>query len=63
MGTQISLAAARVNAEMTQEDVSKIMRKSKQTIVNWERGKHQIDAANLAMLADLYKIPVDMIRV
>ena len=36
---QINLAAARVNAEMTQEDTAKAMKVSKTTIVNWEKGK------------------------
>ena len=36
---QISLAAARVNAKMTQEDTAKAMKVSKTTIVNWEKGK------------------------
>ena len=36
---QISLAAARVNAGLTQADVAKEMRLNKQTIVNWEKGK------------------------
>ena len=39
---QISLAAARVNAGMTQEDVAKKMGISKQTIINWEKGKPKI---------------------
>ncbi len=59
---KISLAAARVNAGFTQEDVSKKMRKSKQTIVNWENGRTSIDQANLKALAELYAIPVDNIR-
>ena len=33
---QISLAAARVNACMTQDSVAKAMHVSKQTVVNWE---------------------------
>ena len=36
---QITMAAARVNAGMTQEDVARMMHLSKQTIVNWERGR------------------------
>lgn len=35
---QISLAAARVNAGLTQEEVAKNMKISKNTLVNWEKG-------------------------
>lgn len=36
---QISLAAARVNAGMTQADVAEKMHLNKQTIVNWENNR------------------------
>ena len=38
---QISLAAARINAQLTQEDIAKKLGVGKQTIVNWEKGKTQ----------------------
>lgn len=59
---KISLAAARVNAGFTQQQVAEKLNKTKQTIVNWELGRTTIDPANLAMLADLYEISVDNIR-
>ncbi|MDO4332618.1 MAG: helix-turn-helix transcriptional regulator [Eubacteriales bacterium] len=58
---QISLAAARVNAELTQEDVAKRMKISKTTIVNWEKGKITPKIPELEMLATIYDIPVDCI--
>lgn len=58
---QISLAAARVNAKMTQDDVAKAMHVSKQTIVNWETGKIIPRFAQLGMLCQLYSIPSDYI--
>lgn len=56
---KISLAAARVNAKMTQNDVCKVMNVSKQTIVNWESGKVKPSKAVIHFLADLYNIPED----
>lgn len=53
---QISLKAARVNANMSQEAVAKYLHKSKQTIVNWENGKTVIDVGNFTALCQLYKI-------
>lgn len=58
---QISLAAARVNTKMTQEDVAREMHVSKQTIVNWEKGKVIPNFATLQTLSQLYKIPANYI--
>ena len=58
---QISLAAARVNAGMTQEDVAKRMGISKQTVVNWEKGKVVPRIPEMEMLTRMYGIPGDNI--
>ena len=58
---QISLAAARVNAGLTQADVAKEMHVSKQTIINWEKGKVVPGIPQIEMLSRLYKIPQDYI--
>ena len=54
---QISLAAARVNAGMTQEKVAKRMHVSKTTIVNWEKGKIVPGIPEMEMLSRIYRIP------
>lgn len=56
---KISLKSARVNANLTQADVAKALRKSKQTVVNWENGKTEIDLGNLQALCNLYSLTVD----
>ena len=56
---QISLAAARVNAGMTQEQVAKEMNVSKNTVINWEKGI--IKGPALHALCSLYNIPIDNI--
>lgn len=58
---QITLAAARVNAGMTQEDVARKMRVSKNTVVNWEKGKVIPSFASLQTLSGIYMIPADCI--
>lgn len=58
---QITLAAARVNAGMTQEDVAARMHVSKKTVINWEKGKVSPAFATLQVLSALYKIPIDNI--
>lgn len=58
---KISLAAARVNANMTQEAAAKELKISKKTVVNWEKGSAVPSFASLKALADLYRIPIDYI--
>lgn len=58
---QISLAAARVNAGMTQEDVSKKMHISKQTICNWENGKGEPSIGQARELSKLYGMDLNYI--
>lgn len=58
---QISLAAARVNANMTQADVAEKMHLNKQTIVNWENNRIIPKTAQLEMMSRMYNIPVDNI--
>lgn len=58
---QISLAAARVNAKMTQSDVAREMHVSKQTIVNWEKGISEPSVNQGRKLESLYGISMDYI--
>ena len=58
---QISLAAARVNAGMTQEEVAKKMGISKQTIINWEKGKNIPGIPEMEMMSKLYAMLQDYI--
>ena len=58
---QISLAAARVNAGLTQDDTAKKLHVTKQTIVNWEKGASEPSITQARSLSDLYDIPLDYI--
>lgn len=58
---QISLAAARVNAKLTQEEVANKMKIGKRTIINWEKGVSIPSFSDLNMLSDIYGIPIDNI--
>ena len=58
---QISLAAARVNANLTQVDVSKALKVSKSTVINWEKGKVIPSLIVLNALSNLYGISIDNI--
>lgn len=56
---KIKLNAARVNAGFTQEEVAKRLGKSKNTIVNWEKGNSAPDINTGKALATLYGVSVD----
>ena len=58
---QISLAAARVNAKMTQNEVAKAIGVSNQTICNWENGKAEPTYSQAKQLSKLYGISLDYI--
>ena len=59
---KITLKAARVNAELTLDDVAEIIGKSKQSIVNWENGKAEIRYKDLLKLSEIYDMPIEYIR-
>ena len=58
---QITLAAARVNAGFTQEEVAKKMGISKQTIINWEKGKNIPGIPEMEMMSKIYNMSQDYI--
>ena len=60
---KITLKAARVNANMTQDDAARAMHKTKQTIVNWELGVTDIKFADLKRLSDLYEMPIEYLNI
>lgn len=56
---KLTLKAARVNVGLTQEDVARILKKSKNTIVNYENGKSSPDIETGKALASLYGLSVN----
>lgn len=58
---KVSLAAARVNAKLTQQDVADKMHVSKQTIINWERGKVVPGVAQFEMFCSICAVPKDLV--
>ena len=55
----ISLAAARVDAGMTQAEVARALKVSKNTVVSWEKGTSEPKISQLRSLCTLYNRPVD----
>ena len=58
---KISLAAARVNAKMTQKEVAERLKVSNKTVINWENGVSEPSFATMQILANMYGISIDNI--
>lgn len=58
---QITPAAARVNAGMTQESAAKEIGVTKATIVSWEKGATKPNLEKAQRMADVYKMPLQFI--
>lgn len=54
---RISLAAARVNANMTQDEARKAIGVTKQTLCNWERGITHPSIEKAELISQVYGIP------
>lgn len=59
---QISLAAARVNAKLSQQEAAIKLGVTEKTLGNYERGKTVIPGTTLQKAAKIYDIPSDLIR-
>ena len=59
---KISLAAARVNAGLSQKEAASELNVSNTTLCNWENYNSFPDAEMIAKICDLYGIPYDQIK-
>ena len=59
---KISLAAARVNAEMTQAEVAKELGIANNTLIKWEKGEDFPKITQMRQLCDLYQIKADYLK-
>lgn len=55
---KISLKAARVNANLTQNEVAQAVGVTGKTVSNWETGETEIKMSSLIVLGNLYDVPV-----
>lgn len=58
---KITLAAARTNAGLSQQDMANEMHVSRATIINWEKGKVVLKPAEFRMFCEICRAPVDCI--
>ena len=62
MSIKISMAAARVNAGLTQKQLAVACGVSEATVVKWENGATVPRVDMLPVLEEAYGIPIDYIR-
>lgn len=58
---QISMAAARVNAKLSQEEIGEKMGVTRQAVANWENGRVTPGIPEINMFASLCGLPTDNI--
>ena len=59
----ISLKAARANADMTQREWAEKLNVTVDTVLNWETGKSEPKLSQLRQISELSGIPMDFIFV
>lgn len=59
---KISLAAARVNAELTQAEVAKKLGIANNTLIRWEKGEDYPKITQMRQLCDLYGVKADYLK-
>lgn len=59
---QISLEAARVNANLTQAELAEKLEVSRKTVIAWERGKKRMKAAYLYAFCQIVGMNEENIR-
>jgi len=59
---KLTWAAARVNKQLTQDEVCKLMSITKPTLINWEKGVTEPRFSQAQKLAGLYDVSLDMIK-
>ena len=62
MAIKISMAAARVNAGLTQKQLADFCGVSEGTVIKWESGERVPRADKLPVLEAAYGIPLDYVR-
>ena len=63
MNIKISMASARVNAELTQKELATKCKVSEGTVIKWEKGESSPHIKRLPLLEKAYGIPLDYVKI
>lgn len=58
----MTLKAARINAGLTQEQVREKTGIARSTLMRWERGRSSPRVRDLAVLCELYGVPMNYVK-
>lgn len=58
---KITMRAARVNADLTINEVAKELGISNKTLISWEKGKTEPTASQMLKLVSLYAMPMEFL--
>ena len=62
MDFKISMAAARVNAGLSQKQLAEKCNVNETTVINWEKGRNVPSTPKLPLLEKAYGIPLDFVK-
>lgn len=63
MFVKITMAAARVNAGLTQKEFGAMCNVSESTVVKWENGASLPNVKKLPLIEKAYGIPLDYVKI
>lgn len=59
---QVSIKAARVNANLSKKQASELLGTTERTLYNWEEKKTAIPVDAIKQMCEIYRIPIECIR-
>lgn len=59
MKITMTLAAARINAGLKQEEAARLLGVTRATVSNWERGVHAPTSENIMKIVELYGVSLE----
>lgn len=60
---KISMAAARINAGLTQKQLASICGVTESTVISWEKGKSLPSIKKLPLIESAFGIPLDYVKI
>lgn len=59
---QVSIKAARVNADLSMQQAAQLLGITERTLYEWERGKRAIPFDAIKTMCSAYNVPIELLR-